>query len=172
MDLKGRIVLWTPASSDTSFNNALYQKLTDAGTAAIMYVGYGLSVYRPTPILRLDESGVPTLRDRLAQGPLTLTLNGVGTGADAYYLHHSVDGRIPAGADWFDRRSELAEVRTTQRTHGYPSDPKDMYAWTTWHGLTLFQQTTRYRPPHGADAALLPRCGVDDGDLPLPVRHR
>ncbi|WP_406157240.1 S8 family serine peptidase [Streptomyces sp. NBC_01005] len=147
MDLKGRIVLWTPASSDTSFNNALYQKLTDAGTAAIMYVGYGLSVYRPTPILRLDESGVPTLRDRLAQGPLTLTLNGVGTGADAYYLHHSVDGRIPAGADWFDRRSELAEVRTTQRTHGYPSDPKDMYAWTTWHGLTLFQQTTRYRPP-------------------------
>ncbi|MEU4505131.1 S8 family serine peptidase [Streptomyces sp. NPDC024089] len=147
MDLKGRIVLWTPASSDTSFNNALYQKLTDAGTAAIMYVGYGLSVYRPTPILRLDESGVPALRDRLAQGPLTLTLNGVGTGADAYYLHHSVDGRIPAGADWFDRRSELAEVRTTQRTHGYPSDPKDMYAWTTWHGLTLFQQTTRYRPP-------------------------
>ncbi|MGY3248464.1 hypothetical protein ACVWYT_007913 [Streptomyces sp. TE4109] len=147
MDLKGRIVLWTPVSSDTSFNNALYQKLTDAGTAAILYVGYGLSVYRPTPILRLDESGVPALRDRLAQGPLTLTLNGVGTGADAYYLHHSVDGRIPAGADWFDRRSELAEVRTTQRTHGYPSDPKDMYAWTTWHGLTLFQQTTRYRPP-------------------------
>ncbi|MFD8747972.1 S8 family serine peptidase [Streptomyces sp. NPDC059616] len=147
MDLKGRIVLWTPASSDTSFNNALYQKLTDAGTAAILYVGYGLSVYRPTPILRLDESGVPALRDRLAQGPLTLILNGVGTGADAYYLHHSVDGRIPAGADWFDRRSELAEVRTTQRTHGYPSDPKDMYAWTTWHGLTLFQQTTRYRPP-------------------------
>ncbi|MEV5203587.1 S8 family serine peptidase [Streptomyces sp. NPDC053720] len=147
MDLRGRIVLWTPATGDTSFNNALYQKLTDAGAAAIMYVGYGLSVYRPTPVLRLDAAAVPALRVRLAQGPLTLTLNGVGTGADAYYLHHSVDGRIPAGADWFDRRSELAEVRTTQRTHGYPSDPKAMYAWTTWHGLTLFQQTTRYRPP-------------------------
>ncbi|WP_405719097.1 S8 family serine peptidase [Streptomyces sp. NBC_00046] len=147
MDLKGRIVLWTPATSNTSFNNGLYQKLTDAGTAAIVYVGYGLSVYRPTPVLRLDPSGVPALRDRLAQGPLTLTLNGVSTSADAYYLHHSVDGRVPAGADWFDRRSELAEVRTAQRTHGYPSDPKDMYAWTTWHGLTLYQQTTRYRPP-------------------------
>ncbi|MER5618378.1 S8 family serine peptidase [Streptomyces sp. NPDC002215] len=147
MDLKGRIVLWTPATSNTAFNNGLYRKLTDAGTAAILYVGYGLSVYQPTAVLRLDQSGVPALRDRLAQGPLTLTLNGVSTGADAYYLHHSVDGRVPAGADWFDRRSELAEVRTTQRTHGYPSDPKDMYAWTTWHGLTLYQQATRYRPP-------------------------
>ncbi|MFF2330554.1 MULTISPECIES: S8 family serine peptidase [unclassified Streptomyces] len=147
MDLKGRIVLWTPATSQTAFNNALYQKLTDAGAAAIMYVGYGLSVYRPTPVLRLDQASVPALRDRLAEGPLTLTLDGVSTGADAYYLHHSVDGRVPAGADWFDRRSELAAVRTTERTHGYPSDPKGMYAWTTWHGLTLYQQLTRYRPP-------------------------
>ncbi|MEE1805927.1 S8 family serine peptidase [Streptomyces sp. BE133] len=147
MDLKGKIVLWTPATSQTAFNNALYQKLTDAGTTAIMYVGYGLTVYRPTPILRLDQTSVPALRDRLAEGPLTLTLDGVNTGAEAYYLHHSVDGRVPAGADWFDRRSGLAKVRTTERTHGNPSDPKGIYAWTTWHGLTLYQQVTRYRPP-------------------------
>ncbi|MCX4736145.1 hypothetical protein [Streptomyces sp. NBC_01363] len=112
MDLKGRIVLWTPATSDTSFNNELYQELTDAGTAAIMYVGYGLSVYRPTPVLRLDPAGAPVLRDRLAQGPLTLTLNGVGTGADAYYLHHSVDGRVPAGADWMSAPFNPALGRT------------------------------------------------------------
>ncbi|MEV6164975.1 S8 family serine peptidase [Streptomyces sp. NPDC052052] len=146
-DLKGRIVLWTPATSKTAFNNEVYQKLTDAGAAAVMYVGYGLSVYRPTPVLRLDQASVPLLRDRLAQGPLTLTLDGVSTGADAYYLHHSVDGGVPAGADWFDRRSDLAQVHTTERTHGYPTDPKGMYAWTTWHGLTLYQQVTRYRPP-------------------------
>ncbi|WP_327371465.1 S8 family peptidase [Streptomyces sp. NBC_01217] len=147
MDLQGKVVLWTPATSQSAFNNALYQKLSDAGTAAIMYVGYGLSVYKPTPVLRLDTDSVPALRDRLALGPLTLTLDGVSTGADAYYLHHSVDGRVPAGADWFDRRADLAKVQTTQRTHGYPFDPKGMYAWTTWHGLTLYQQVTRYRPP-------------------------
>ncbi|MFF1843521.1 S8 family serine peptidase [Streptomyces sp. NPDC058217] len=147
MDLKGKIVLWTPATSQTAFNNALYQKLSDAGTAAVVYVGYGLSVYKPTPVLMLDTASVPALRARLAEGPLTLTLDGVNSSADAYFLHHSVDGRVPAGADWFDRRSELAKVTTVQRTHGYPSDPKGMYAWTTWHGLTLFQQSTRYRPP-------------------------
>ncbi|MFE7711324.1 S8 family serine peptidase [Streptomyces sp. NPDC057486] len=147
MDLKGKIVLWTPATSQTAFNNALYQKLTDAGTAAVVYVGYGLSVYRPTPVLRLDTASVPALRARLAEGPLTLTLDGISTSADAYFLHHSVDGRVPAGADWFDRRSNLARVTTVERTHGYPNDPKGMYAWTTWHGLTLNQQSTRYRPP-------------------------
>jgi hypothetical protein len=97
MDLKGRIVLWTPATSQTAFNNALCQKLTDAGTAAIVYVGYGLSVYRPTPVLRLDTASVPALRARLAEGPLTLTLDGISTSA--------------------------------------------------WHGLMLYQQSTRYRPP-------------------------
>ncbi|WP_328885820.1 S8 family serine peptidase [Streptomyces sp. NBC_00316] len=147
MDLKGKIVLWTPATSQPAVNNALYQKLSDAGTAAIMYVGYGLSVYKPTPILRLDAASLPDLRARLAEGPLTLTVDGINTSADAYFLHHSVGGRVPAGADWFDQRSRLAQVKTVQRTHGYPSDPKGMYAWTTWHGLTLFQQSTRYRPP-------------------------
>ncbi|WP_393062793.1 S8 family serine peptidase [Streptomyces sp. LN549] len=147
MDLKGKIVLWTPAGSNTGTDNTLYRKLSDAGTAAIVYVGYGLSVYQPTPVLRLDSASLPALRSRLAEGPLTLTVDGVSTSADAYYLHHSVDGRVPAGADWFDRQSDLATVRTVERTHGYPLDPKGLYAWTTWNGLTLYQQSTSYRPP-------------------------
>lgn len=147
MDLEGRIVLWSPANSPTEANNALYQKLSDAGAAAIIYAGYGLSVYRPTPVLSLDASSLPLLRGRLAQGPLTLKLDAVNSSADAYFIHHSVDGKVPAGAEWFDRRENLAEVTTKHRTHGYPDDPKGMYAWTSWNGLTLFQQSVGYRPP-------------------------
>lgn len=171
MDLKGKIVLWTPATSQTAFNNALYQKLSDAGTAAIVYVGYGLSVYRPTPVLRLDTASVPALRARLAEGPLTLTLDGVNSSADAYFLHHSVDGRVPAGADWFDRRSELAKVTTVQRTR-LPVRPQGHVRLDDLARADALPAVHPLPAAVGADALLHPGRGVDDGDLPLPVRRR
>ncbi|MFD8775626.1 MULTISPECIES: S8 family peptidase [unclassified Streptomyces] len=155
-DLKGAIVLWQPTKSSPSVNNPIYQKLTDAGVALILYQGYGLSVYKPTPIAAVNAESMPLLKDRLAQGPLTLTVDGVDTSPTAYFLFHKSDGAIPAGADWYDRRADLARIRTTERTHGYPGDPKGLYAWTTWHGLRLVQQMARYRVPAAQDVYVTP----------------
>ncbi|MFI6878796.1 S8 family serine peptidase [Streptomyces sp. NPDC050400] len=146
-DLNGKIVLWRPATSQSAVNNAVYQKLTDAGVSLILLQGYGVSVYRPTPIASLNAESAPLLKDRLAQGPLTLTVEGVDTSPTAYFLFHKQDGTLPAGADWYDRRADLARIDTTGNTHGYPSDPKGLYAWTTWQGVRLVQQTTRFRAP-------------------------
>ncbi|MEU6657496.1 S8 family serine peptidase [Streptomyces sp. NPDC046821] len=155
-DLKGAIVLWKATSVWGDKNDPIYKKLTDAGVSLILYRGYGISVYKPTPIAQVSDESMPLLKDRLAKGPLTLTVEGVDTSPTAYFLFHKTDGALPAGADWYDRKADLARIHTIERTHGYPGDPKDLYAWTSSHGLRLAQQTTRYRVPAEQDVYVTP----------------
>ncbi|MFI7008257.1 S8 family peptidase [Streptomyces sp. NPDC050145] len=176
-DLDGKIVLWR-SSGSWETNNAIYRRLTDAGVALIMIRGYGVSVYEPTPLAQLNEESVPLLEDRLAEGPLTLTVEGVDTSPTAYFLFHHQDDTLPAGADWYDRRADLARVDTRENTHGYAYDPKNLYAWTTWRGVRLIQQTTRFLAP--ADQQVYVSPGVpwtmatfhyqfDVGEFPYPL---
>ncbi|MGW3509195.1 S8 family serine peptidase [Streptomyces sp. NPDC000994] len=176
-DLKGKIVLWRSSGSNAS-NNAVYQKLTDAGVALIIIRGYSVSVYEPTPLAQLNADSLPLLEGRLAKGPLTLTVEGVDTSPTAYFLFHKQDDSLPAGADWYDRRADLARIDTRENTHGYPYDPKGLYAWTSWRGVRLVQQSTRFLAPADQQVYVSPNVQwtmatfhylFEEGEIPFPL---
>ncbi|MFE4955344.1 S8 family serine peptidase [Streptomyces sp. NPDC056653] len=156
-DLKGKVVLFEPGFIDpTAVRTARYNAIKAAGAAAIVVSGY-ISGSQPTdPILSIDVANTKRLRALLATGPLALRLTGTTGSAYHYLTFHQVDGRVPAGARWTDRTSDLAKVRTTAWAPGYPNDIKGLYGWIEHNGLVWLQQHTATRSPIATDLYLTP----------------
>ncbi|WP_255421138.1 MULTISPECIES: S8 family serine peptidase [Micromonospora] len=157
VELAGKVVLFeasfaVPAAERT----ARYNALKAAGAGVIILSGY-LQGSQPTdPILSVDPANTKRLRALLAKGPLTLRVTGIRASEYHYLTFHQVDGRVPAGVRWLDRAADLAKVRTTHWTPGYPNDIKALYGWIEHDGLVWVQQHTVTRTPAAADVYLTP----------------
>ncbi|WP_329124828.1 S8 family peptidase [Streptomyces sp. NBC_01353] len=179
LELKDRIVLFEtgwPVPSEE--RDRRYAAIKAQGPAAILMSGYA-SIDAADPPLGIDALGVALLRERLAQGEVTLRIKGERNGDRTYFTFHKHDDGVPAGAHWQDRRRDLAGVEHTFRTTGYPNDPKGIYGWVTHQGLRLAQQSTLFRAPHRMTAYYTPDVPwttatfeyAIDADGPLGVQY-
>ena len=156
LELRDRIVL---LESDWSLPwqelDARYQAVKARQPAAILLAG-SASIGADDPTLSTDDHGVALLRERLAQGEVTLRIKGERNGERTYFTFHAHDDGVPAGANWQDRRRDLARLDHSLRTTGYPNDPKGIFGWVTYRGLNLAQQSTLFRAPHRMTAYYTP----------------
>ncbi|WP_432042048.1 S8 family serine peptidase [Streptomyces cadmiisoli] len=156
LDLEDRIVLYEPDwSLPWEEADRRYAAIKARQPAAILLAG-SASVDPADPTLGISAHGVQLLRARLAQGDVTLRINGERNADRAYFTFHTHDNGIPAGAHWQDRRADLARVEHSLRTTGFPNDPKSLYAWATHDGLNLAQQSTAFRAPDRITAYYTP----------------
>ncbi|MEU6946486.1 S8 family serine peptidase [Streptomyces sp. NPDC046316] len=179
LELKDRIVLfetgWLVPSEE---RDRRYAAIKAQAPAAILMSGYA-SIDPADPPLGIDALGVALLRERLAQGEVTLRIKGERNGDRTYFTFHKHDDGVPAGAHWQDRRRDLAAVEHSFRTTGYPNDPKGIYGWVTHQGLRLAQQSTLFRAPHRMTAYYTPDVPwttatfeyAIDADGPLGVQY-
>ncbi|WP_351224450.1 S8 family serine peptidase [Streptomyces sp. NPDC002133] len=156
LELKDRIVL---LESDWSLGweemTRRYEAVKAQEPAAILLAG-SASIDPADPALGTDAHGVALLRERLAEGEVTLRIKGERNGERTYFTFHTHDDGVPAGAHWQDRRRDLARVDHSLRTTGFPNDPKGIYGWVTHSGLRLAQQSTLFRAPHRMTAYYTP----------------
>ncbi|WP_406260150.1 hypothetical protein OH779_02065 [Actinacidiphila glaucinigra] len=134
-----------------------YQAVKAHRPAAILLAG-SASIDAADPTLGIGDHGVTLLRERLAKGAVTLRIKGERNGERTYFTFHAHDDGVPAGANWQDRRRDLARVDHSFRTTGYPNDAKGIYGWVTYRGLNLAQQSTVFRAPHRMTAYYTPEC--------------
>ncbi|MGW2347410.1 S8 family serine peptidase [Actinacidiphila glaucinigra] len=156
LEIEDRIVL---LESDWSLPweelDGRYQAVKAHRPAAILLAG-SASIDAADPTLGIGDHGVTLLRERLAKGEVTLRIKGERNGERTYFTFHAHDDGVPAGANWQDRRRDLARVDHSFRTTGYPNDPKGIYGWVTYRGLNLAQQSTVFRAPHRMTAYYTP----------------
>ncbi|MFG2639585.1 S8 family serine peptidase [Streptomyces sp. NPDC048370] len=179
LELKDRIVLFeTGWPVPWEERDRRYAAVKAQKPAAILMSGYA-SFDVADPPLGVDAHGVALLRERLAQGEVTLRIKGERNGDRTYFTFHTHDDGVPAGAHRQDRRRDLAGVEHSFRTTGYPNDPKGIYGWVTHQGLRLAQQSTVFRAPHRMTAYYTPDVPwttatfeyAIDADGPLGVQY-
>ncbi|MBC9718068.1 S8 family serine peptidase [Streptomyces sp. TRM66268-LWL] len=149
LEIADKIVLFTPErEAPGAERTRRYQAIMAEKPAAVIFAGSWLDAEEGDNILVADDSGATLLRQRLADGPLRMEIVGKRNSEDVYFtFHHSEDG-VPGGARWTDRKQDLAAVAHSQRTTGYPNDPKGVYGWVTYEGVVLAQQQLVVRAPH------------------------
>ncbi|WP_319464019.1 hypothetical protein [Micromonospora sp. RTP1Z1] len=157
LDLAGKAVLFEPGyTAPPAERTARYNAIKSAGAGLIIISGFIQGSQPTDPILSIDLPNTKRLRALLANGPLTLRVTGTRASEYHYLTFHQVDGRVPAGMQWLDRAADLAKVRTTHWTPGYPNDIKALYGWIEHDGLVWVQQHTVTRTPAAADVYLSP----------------
>ncbi len=157
LELKDRVVLFDPGYG-TPYEEATrrYEAIKAQGPAAVLIGSGWVDFDLADPPLSVSEPGMALLRERLADGPVTLEIKGQRNGGRTYFTFHTRENGVPAGADWTDRRRDLVPVEHAFRTTGYPNDPKGIYGWVTYEGLQLAQQWTLFRAPHRMTAYYTP----------------
>ncbi|MDG4863753.1 S8 family peptidase [Streptomyces sp. T-3] len=156
-ELADRIVLFEPGHGAPGDEVERRYRAILAQKPQVVLLGRGwVSAEPDDQILVVQEPAQTLLRKRLAAGPVTLEIKAQRNGERAYFTFHAHENGVPAGADWVDRKADLARVEHSVRTTGYPNDVKGLYGWARYAGLDLVQQNTVVRAPHKLTAYYTP----------------
>ncbi|WP_199548107.1 S8 family peptidase [Streptomyces sp. N35] len=149
LELADKIVLFTPErEAPGAERTRRYQAIMAEKPAAVIFSGTWIDAEEGENLLVTQEPGPTLLRERLADGPVRMEIVGKRNADDVYFTFHHWEDGVPGGARWTDRKADLASVAHSQRTTGYPNDPKGVYGWVTYEGVVLAQQQTVVRAPH------------------------
>lgn len=155
--LTDKVVLFEPGYGAPGEEVARRYQAIKEQKPAVVLIGRGwVSAEPEDQVLTIAEPGPTLLRERLAGGPVTLSIKAERNGERAYFTFHTYEDGVPAGARWTDRGQDMAAVEHALRTTGYPNDPKGLYGWARYKGLDVVQQHTVVRAPHRLTAYYTP----------------
>lgn len=137
LDLAGRVVLFTPGwGLPFDQHQVRLDAIMAKGPAAVL-LSDGWAYGGPAPLLMVQTWAVQALREQLATGPAQVRVRGIRASSDVYFVAHTVEGRVPDGANWHDRADGLAAVTTRVATPGLKDRLRRMAAIAYQDGQPL-----------------------------------